>query len=205
MASTLKDVARLAGVSVKTVSNVINDYPHVSADVRRRVEVAVAQLGYRPNAFARTLRTGRTGVLALVLPDADLPYADDLTREVVHAAGRRGYRVVVERGPDEERNPSGLDDARPMPVDGVLVGAPGELAPALTAAGRPVVLIGGRASDSRCDRVGVDIAGAPRTPPPTCCAPAVDGSPRSVRTTRDPPVRRKRARSATTVRCAGPG
>ncbi|MGI5521168.1 LacI family DNA-binding transcriptional regulator [Micromonospora sp. CA-259024] len=160
MASTLKDVARLAGVSVKTVSNVVNGYPHVSTDVRRRVEAAVAQLGYRPNAFARTLRTGRTGVLALVLPDADLPYADDLTREVVHAAGRRGYRVVVERGSDDERPPSGLDDARPMPVDGVLVGAPGELTQALTGGGRPVVLIGEGASDQRCDRVRVDVAGA---------------------------------------------
>ncbi|TNH31255.1 LacI family transcriptional regulator [Micromonospora orduensis] len=156
MASTLKDVARLAGVSVKTVSNVVNGYPHVSADVRRRVEAAVAELGYRPNAFARTLRTGRVGVLALVLPDTDLPYADDLTREVVHAAGRAGYRVVVERGPEEE----GSNSTRPMPVDGVLVGAPGETARALTAAGRPVVLIGGGSSDGSCDQVSVDVAGA---------------------------------------------
>ncbi|MFF5055941.1 LacI family DNA-binding transcriptional regulator [Micromonospora sp. NPDC000663] len=152
MASTLRDVARLAGVSVKTVSNVVNGYPHVSTDVRSRVEAAVAELGYRPNAFARTLRTGRVGVLALVLPDTDLPYADDLTREVVDAAWRRGYRLVVERGHDEES----ADTTCPMPVDGVLVGAPR----ALTAAGRPVVLIGGGSSDGSCDQVSVDVAGA---------------------------------------------
>ncbi|MCF0096177.1 LacI family DNA-binding transcriptional regulator [Micromonospora sp. MH99] len=156
MASTLKDVAGLAGVSVKTVSNVVNGYPHVSADVRHRVEAAIAQLRYRPNAFARTLRTGRTGVLALVLPDADLPYADDLAREVVHAAGRRGYRVVIEH----ERASPGPDEGRSMPVDGVLVGAPGDLAQTLTAAGRPVVLVGGAAHDLRCDQIRVDVAGA---------------------------------------------
>ncbi|MCO1594289.1 LacI family transcriptional regulator [Micromonospora sp. RHAY321] len=164
MASTLKDVARLAGVSVKTVSNVVNGYPHVSADVRRRVDAAVAQLGYRPNAFARTLRTGRTGVLALVLPGADVPYPDDLAREVVREAGSRGYRVVIEQAPpDDEPAAPALGDARAMPVDGVLVSAPvapSELVEALTAAGRPVVLVGGEARHGRCDQVTIDVARA---------------------------------------------
>ncbi|MEV4659685.1 LacI family DNA-binding transcriptional regulator [Micromonospora sp. NPDC049301] len=164
MASTLKDVARLAGVSVKTVSNVVNGYPHVSPEVRGRVEAAVAQLGYRPNVFARTLRTGRTGVLALVLPDSDVPYANDLAREVVRAAGSRGYRVVIEQaGPDDGRAAPALADARAMPVDGVLVTAPvapAGLVEALAAAGRPVVLVGGEARDGHCDRVTVDVARA---------------------------------------------
>ncbi|RLP96028.1 LacI family transcriptional regulator, partial [Micromonospora sp. CV4] len=164
VASTLKDVARLADVSVKTVSNVINGYPHVSPDVRHRVETAVAQLRYRPNVSARTLRTGRTGVLALVLPDGDVPYPDDLAREVVRAAGSRGYRVVIEQaGPDDERAAPTPADARAMPVDGVLVSAPvapAELVEALAAAGRPVVLVGGEARHGHCDRVTVDVAGA---------------------------------------------
>ncbi|MCG5469523.1 LacI family transcriptional regulator [Micromonospora sp. LAH09] len=160
MASTLRDVAQLAGVSVKTVSNVVNGYPHVSPDVRRRVEAAVAELHYRPNASARTLRTGRTGVLALVLPTSDLPYAG-LAGAVVHAAAQRGYRVVV--APDDQPRSSGLHDARTMPVDGVLVGAPvtpGELGPAVAATGPPVVLIGGAPHDQRCDRVSIDVAQA---------------------------------------------
>ncbi len=61
VATTLRDVAQLARVSVKTVSNVVNDHPHVSEDVRRRVGEAVRQLGYRPNLAARALRAGRTG------------------------------------------------------------------------------------------------------------------------------------------------
>ncbi|MET8354023.1 LacI family DNA-binding transcriptional regulator [Micromonospora sp. NPDC005206] len=164
MASTLKDVAQLADVSVKTVSNVVNGYPHVSPEVRRRVETAVAHLGYRPNVFARTLRTGRTGVLALVLPGADVPYPHDLAREVVRAAAGRGYRVVIEQvGPDDERPAPSLGAARPLPVDGVLVSAPvapTELVEALTVAGRSVVLVGGEVRDGRCDRVSVDVAQA---------------------------------------------
>ncbi|MEU7676341.1 LacI family DNA-binding transcriptional regulator [Micromonospora taraxaci] len=161
MASTLKDVARLAGVSIKTVSNVVNGYPHVSAEVRRRVEAAVVQLRYRPNASARTLRTGRTGVLALVLPATHLPYADDLATAVVHAAGQRGLRVVVAH--DDQPTSSGLDDVRTMPVDGILVGASGTLDEPdgpLAATGPPVVLIGGASHDQRCDQVRIDAAQA---------------------------------------------
>ncbi|MEH1167286.1 LacI family DNA-binding transcriptional regulator [Micromonospora sp. CPCC 205539] len=160
MASTLKDVARLAGVSVKTVSNVVNGYPHVSPDVRTRVEAAIAQVGYRPNVFARTLRTGRTGALALVLPDTDLPFADNLAREVVRAAGRQGYRVVIEQArPDD----SAAGDARTAPVDGVLVSGPVvpvALVEALVASNRPVVLVGGEARVGQCDQVGVDVVRA---------------------------------------------
>ena len=59
MGVTLQDVARLAGVSTKTVSNVVHDFPKVAADTRRRVQWAIEELGYRPNLAARELRTGR--------------------------------------------------------------------------------------------------------------------------------------------------
>ena len=59
----LADVAARAGVSMKTVSNVINDYPHVRPDTRDRVNDAIQQLSYRPNLSARGLRSGRTGVI----------------------------------------------------------------------------------------------------------------------------------------------
>ena len=64
MAATLRDVAQLAQVSFKTVSNVVNDYPHVSESTRSRVLAAIAELDYRPNRSARTLRSGRTGARA---------------------------------------------------------------------------------------------------------------------------------------------
>ena len=67
--STLHDVARVAGVSIKTVSNVVNEYPHVSAATRDRVLSAIAELDYRPNLSARGLRSGKTGVIGLAIPE----------------------------------------------------------------------------------------------------------------------------------------
>ncbi|MGY0006892.1 LacI family DNA-binding transcriptional regulator [Micromonospora sp. I033] len=163
MATTLKDVARHARVSVKTVSNVVNDHPHVSDDVRRRVRQAVRELGYRPNLAARTLRTGRTGLLALIVPDVEAPGLHGLAREVVRAATSQGFRVVVDHlGPDTgrpaPRTPSGATPA----VDAVLLGAdvvPPGLVDAQLGTGTPLVLLG-ESRDPRCDQVALDGARA---------------------------------------------
>ena len=69
----MQDVARLAGVSIKTVSNVVNDYPHISKATRAEVEKAIVQLGYEPNLTAPNLRRGRTGLIGLALPDSSAP------------------------------------------------------------------------------------------------------------------------------------
>jgi DNA-binding LacI/PurR family transcriptional regulator len=58
---SLRDVAELAGVSIKTVSNVVNDYPHVKDSTRERVREAILQVGYRPQVAAQQLRTGAIG------------------------------------------------------------------------------------------------------------------------------------------------
>ena len=93
----LQDVARVAGVSMKTVSNVVHDYPHVSAPMRERVQKVIDELGYRPNALGRRLATGRTGLLALAFSDVSLPYFSELARIVSSAADRRGYRLLLEQ------------------------------------------------------------------------------------------------------------
>lgn len=76
----LVDVAQLAGVSVKTVSNVVNDYVHVSPNVRSRVLAAISTLNYVPNSAARRLWGGRTGIIALVLPNLAVPYFAELAQ-----------------------------------------------------------------------------------------------------------------------------
>ncbi|MEV5447730.1 LacI family DNA-binding transcriptional regulator, partial [Streptomyces sp. NPDC052644] len=97
MRHRLKDVAERAGVSVKTVSNVVNGYQHVRPDTRARVEAAIAELRYRPNLSARNLRKGRTGVIALAVPELDVPYFAELARHVVAAAADHGWTVLIDQ------------------------------------------------------------------------------------------------------------
>ena len=91
----MRDVALLARVSNKTVSNVVNDHPHVRPATRARVQKAIAELGYRPNLSARGLRSGRTGVIGLAVPDLRQNDFAELADAVIAAAERRNLSVIV--------------------------------------------------------------------------------------------------------------
>ncbi|WP_220447246.1 LacI family DNA-binding transcriptional regulator [Nonomuraea deserti] len=93
---TQRDVARLAGVSVRTVSNVVNNFAYVSEETRAQVQRALEELDYRPNLAARSLNRGRSNLLALVLP-LDVPYFTELAAHVVDQAEERGYTVLIDR------------------------------------------------------------------------------------------------------------
>lgn len=93
--ATMKDVALRAGVSVTTVSHVVNGTRHVSDEVRRRVERVMDDLGYRPNVLARGLRRGEATLLGLVVPDATNPYFAEIARAVADACADEGYAVIV--------------------------------------------------------------------------------------------------------------
>ncbi|HEU4667568.1 MAG TPA: LacI family DNA-binding transcriptional regulator [Arthrobacter sp.] len=97
MAVTMNDVARAAGVSLKTVSNVLNDYEFIRPATKQRVLDAIAELGYEANLTARSLRSGKTRMLGLVLSDLSAPYYAELASRLMKAASRRGYRVLVEQ------------------------------------------------------------------------------------------------------------
>ncbi len=92
--STINDVARLAGVSSMTVSRVINNSGYISPQTRVRVEQAIAELGYVPNALARQLRSKRTKSLALVLTDITNPFFTTIARGVEDVAGASGFSVM---------------------------------------------------------------------------------------------------------------
>ncbi len=92
----VKDVAALAGVSWKTVSNVVNGTAPVRDSTRERVQQAIDQLGYRPNAAGRNLRQGRSRLLALAIPEIRLAYFADLAHAVILAAKARGYTVLID-------------------------------------------------------------------------------------------------------------
>lgn len=118
----MKDVARLAGVSVATVSAVINGAPVVSPARAERVRSAMRALDYRPDAVARSLKTGRTQVIGVVVPDLTNPFFPEQIRGIEEAATAQRYSVIVcntnENPAQEQRQLDGLLSRR---VDGVLI------------------------------------------------------------------------------------
>ena len=123
MAATMRDVAALAGVSVKTVSRVVNLEPHTRPEVVRRVRAAIAELEWVPNGSARTLRTGRTGVIGVGVSELRRPYLSMITEAVVSELTRRGLQATVEPTHDQPDRLAALLAARGRLFDGlVLIG-----------------------------------------------------------------------------------
>jgi DNA-binding LacI/PurR family transcriptional regulator len=161
----LKDVAERAGVSVKTVSNVVNGYLHVRPDTRARVLEAISELDYRPNISARNLRRGRTGIIALAVPELDIPYFAELARHVVTAAARHDWTVLIDQtNGDREQERLVAGGIRDHLIDGLifsplaLTGA--DLAPGID--GTPMVLLGERVDHGPADHVAIDNVAAAR-------------------------------------------
>jgi LacI family transcriptional regulator len=92
---TIKDVARLSGVSSMTVSRVINQSQSVSPATRARVEQAIAELGYVPSRLARGLSRQKTGTIALIVPDVANPFFTLIVRGAEDVARRAGYRIIL--------------------------------------------------------------------------------------------------------------
>ena len=92
---SLRDVAELAGVSIKTVSNVVNDYPHVKDSTREKVREAILQVGYRPQVAAQQLRTGASGMITLAVPSLDFSYFSNLAQQFIEVAQERGQTILL--------------------------------------------------------------------------------------------------------------
>lgn len=92
---TLQDVADEAGVSLKTASNVLNDRGRMSPGTRQKVRDVIERLGYKVDATARTMRTGRSGIITLALPTMKDPYIGELTQSFIEKARDLGYGINV--------------------------------------------------------------------------------------------------------------
>ncbi|HWD79265.1 MAG TPA: LacI family DNA-binding transcriptional regulator [Kribbella sp.] len=155
MAVSMSDVARHAGVSQRTVSNVVNNYVHVSPATRARVQASLDALGYRPNTAARRLRTGRTGTVTLAVPTFRERYFADLAEAIVAAARDRGTTVLVETtGGRRETELELLRGGGDVLTDGVIMSAV-SLGRGDQRGAHPVVLIGDREPGSTIDHVGI--------------------------------------------------
>ncbi len=159
MVARLKDVAARAGVSVKTVSNVVNKQPHVAASTRARVEAAIAELRYRPNLSARELKYGRTGFLALALPELEMPYFAELASRIVSIASEHDRLVLLD---DTRADPAAemmvCEGMRSHVIDGVIFSPLALDAEQIArrADDVPMVLLGERAVPPGYDHVAVD-------------------------------------------------
>jgi DNA-binding LacI/PurR family transcriptional regulator len=130
MTSVMADVAKLAGVSLQTVSRVINDSPHVRATTRERVLDAMRKLEYRPNSVARALVTGRSRTLGVVSFDTTLYGPASTLFGIERAAHDAGYfvSIVSLRSLTRSSVVSAVERLRDQGVDGILVVAPQESA-----------------------------------------------------------------------------
>lgn len=123
---TIVDVARRAGVSTGTVSNVLSGTRYVRPETKARVETALAELGFRPNKIARALSQRRTRTVAMVIPDVANPFFAELVRSVEQALAAAGYAVLFGNAgndPDAERRY--LDEFADRRVDAIIAATSG--------------------------------------------------------------------------------
>ncbi len=164
--ATLRDVAQLAGVSARTVSNVVNGYARVTERTRVKVERAIVELDYRPNVLARNLANGRSGQIAVVVPYLDTPYFAELLQGIIPRARERGYNVLIDQTDGDPVHERELirRGARGFAFDGMILSPLGLAQADLSDhdASLPLVILGERTSASTFDHVGIDDVQASR-------------------------------------------
>lgn len=120
--ATMKDVARLAGVSTSTVSHVINNNRFVSEAVRKKVTTAIGELNYAPSALARSLKLKQTRTIGMLLTASSNPFYSEVVRGVERSCYERGYSLVLcNTAGDEARMNHSLETLLQKRVDGLLI------------------------------------------------------------------------------------
>ncbi|SFS13662.1 transcriptional regulator, LacI family [Microbacterium sp. cf046] len=160
MTANIRDVAERAGVSVGTVSNVLNHREKVSPDAVRRVREAIEELGYVRNDAARQLRVGRSSTVGLVVLDVRNPFFTDLARGAESEAARHGLSVILGNSDEDvEREAGYLDLFEEQRVRGILISPYREVGPQLRRLrerGTPAVLVDRRSEDELFSSVSLD-------------------------------------------------
>lgn len=125
MTVTIKDIAKSAGVSTATVSNVLTQKKYVSSELEQRVYRAIEELGYRPNLYARSLKTNRSYTIGVHVPDIVNPFFSTSVKTIQKEANERGYQIMLydsdSEAKTEEQN---VDSMLSAHVDGIISIAP---------------------------------------------------------------------------------
>lgn len=160
MRVTIYDVAREAGVSLATVSRVLNNNPHVRPATRQRVQEAIERLHFQPNLVASALMTKRTGLVALLVPDIANPTYAEIAGGVQDAAAELNYQCVVcSVGDDRARQAESVGVLRRKGIEGVVLALPAydeALLADLRERGYPFVLVVRDAPSAEVNHVLVD-------------------------------------------------
>lgn len=156
----IKDVARLSGVSISTVSRVINRSAYVNPDIRRSVEKVLEETGYRPNALARGLLSHRTHTIGVMLPRIDLSTFAAMIDGIAQVLDDQGYGVMLANTRDDlAEELHYLELFNEKRIDGLLFFGTGEnasYADAIAKLRAPVVLVGQSGAYLGCPSVRLD-------------------------------------------------
>ncbi len=121
MAASIKDVAKEAGVSIATVSRVLNDIDVVNEETKKKVQEAIQKLGYRPNIVARSLKTQRTKTIGILIPDISSQFYPEIVRGAEDVANIYDYNVILCNSDlDGEKEKEYLRVLKEKMVDGIL-------------------------------------------------------------------------------------
>ncbi len=157
---SVRDVAALAGVSVGTVSNVLNRPEKVADDTVSRVRLAIQKLGFVRNDAARQLRAGHSRAIGLVILDVGNPFFTDLARGAEDQASKTGYSIILGNSDEKaERESAYLDLFEEQRVRGVLISPFGDIEPRLRRLrdrGIRAVLVDRTSPDTSFSSVSVD-------------------------------------------------
>ncbi|MCT2536719.1 LacI family DNA-binding transcriptional regulator [Aquibacillus koreensis] len=124
MTVTIKDLAEKVGVSVTTISRVLNNRGYLSNHLKERVQEAIVELNYQPNEIARSLSRKKSNIIGLIIPDISHPFFSELTKYIEYYAYEHGYKVLLcnsllNRAKEKEY----IDLLKASQVDGIIMGS----------------------------------------------------------------------------------
>ena len=158
--ATIIDVAKLANVSIATVSRVLNDSAYVSPELAERVQKAINQLGYRPNVLARHLRRSENPTIGILIPNSKNPFFAEMAKAIEDYCFEQGFIAVLCDTDDQPEKAIGhLDLLYEQRAAGFVVVSPGQITPRLQElldAGNQIVVVDRALSTLRADSITSD-------------------------------------------------
>ncbi|XOK63450.1 LacI family DNA-binding transcriptional regulator [Paenibacillus elgii] len=124
MAVTIKDIAEKVGVSVTTISRVLNNRGYLSDDLKKKVHEAMEEMNYQPNELARSLSRKKSNVIGLIIPDISHPFFGQITKHIEYYAYKHGYKLMLCNSLlNKKKEKEYIDLLRASQVDGIIMGS----------------------------------------------------------------------------------